>query len=819
MADPYAGIATPVSGASPDPYGAIARPVSNQRDDSETWGQTLSDSAKQFGHGVYRGVRDLARLPGQIEALPANAAEWITGQQIPEWIKRPTQLPARAAGWALDKAGVTAHRTVADAITSADAKLAGDQDQPTTDMGRYAGRIGEVAGSAIIPETMLWSNAARLAAMAPRAVAQSAPLAERAGAWLSNTLRATGQQIVEHPGLTAAGSAAASASSGIAQQAAADKGYGPVGQTVAGLAGSFAPGVAISMVPSRTLANRQLSNIESYEAAARRLGVRPFMPAASEAPSTGFMANMLANRPIVGAPIQNAVREVEQDLANSAGSIANRMSSSGDVQSLREMGDRARHAAERFKTAGISSVEPETLRAIGVHPMQQSRGGLLVSRGAQKAEASANAARQSAGEHPQSLNPMGWQRRTAGDMADTELQAIIHRPAEETSFGAKSEAMYELARRQLPNALRSNGTQGVDLVATPNTAAVLTNIRKSAANDISGQRVIRSGIADRLVNQESNFSLPNLWAIRTEIGRAIGEFNPAAPGSLRMSELRQLYGAISDDIAMGTLTIANRAWTRTQLPATNPSYLTPDQARQASTAARSLQLAQRYYRSGMGSIDRMNRVLGADTPEAAARTIVAAAQSGTNGNLGLLLSMRRSMRPAEWRDVSATIFQELGRPNAGDHAGQALGYSLSTAARRWNAMSPAAKAALFGGQHAQDVNDFFNIIGSMARYGMGRNTSNTANHLLSAELITGLGGAAATGTLPFYAGGLAGGAGLSAAMASPSALSALRQWARFKAGMAGRGFSMEHPEAARAPLGMAGRGLRQLPAFNRQSTE
>lgn len=95
--------------------------------------------------------------------------------------------------------------------------------EPQTTLGQYGQTIGEVGGSAIIPEAGLIATAGR---MAPKALQTAAPILQRtAAAGPTKTLKAA---------------VAPTVGSGAGVQAARDADLGPAGELAAGLAGGFA---------------------------------------------------------------------------------------------------------------------------------------------------------------------------------------------------------------------------------------------------------------------------------------------------------------------------------------------------------------------------------------------------------------------------------------------------------------------------------------------------------------------------------------------------------------------------------------------------
>src|SRR5690606_20573950 len=137
------------------------------------------------------------------------------------------------------------------------------QPEAATTAGRYAQSVGEAVGASAIPGAGLMSQAQRLAAMTPtttgRAIAQ-----------------AIAEPIARSPGRAVAADIAAAAGAGIGQQAAAEGGFGTVGQTIAGIAGAAAPLATAAVVSRLTQAGREaIAGRSPYAQMAQRLAAEP----------------------------------------------------------------------------------------------------------------------------------------------------------------------------------------------------------------------------------------------------------------------------------------------------------------------------------------------------------------------------------------------------------------------------------------------------------------------------------------------------------------------------------------------------------------
>ena len=104
------------------------------------------------------------------------------------------------------------------------------QPEPKTAAGRFAGSAGGAVGSSVLPAMGIMGKANQLSRVAPAAPS----VAER-------FLR----PIAQNPGFATGIDAASAVGSGVARQAAADANAGPLGETVASLAGGIATPTAL----------------------------------------------------------------------------------------------------------------------------------------------------------------------------------------------------------------------------------------------------------------------------------------------------------------------------------------------------------------------------------------------------------------------------------------------------------------------------------------------------------------------------------------------------------------------------------------------
>lgn len=642
--------------------------------------------------------------------------------------------------------------------------------------GEYLQAAGEGIGAAAVPIAGTMSAASR----APQ-VAQQAT-STLGGLW-DDTLQA----FRANPGAAVATDVAAGAGSGIGAKAAEDMGAGPTGQLVGAVVGGLVPGGIMayrtsSSTPIGTQTGQSMARRRADEAVADRdafedLGVRSFGPAFNQGP-VASVGKQVTETPILGAPLRNNFDETMEDAANAARRIADDISGSAMPETA---GRSIQRGLERYGREGVRAIDEDRLTAIGVNPTaavpaqnimsnearqrmvqaetirnteRQAAYNQALANGATPDEATRIAARQvpalAQGTHNAVLA-----RRGVEDFSDAELSRLIAAPSVDTSFRAKQEALYEQAWRQLPTQMRANNTANPQRVSAVNTRQAMDQIEGQIANQISGQATIGGPLAQRLVNARAHFSLPELRAIRTEIGRAMDEYNPTQQ-SLSQSQLRSIYAALSRDIEVGVQDLANRALIASRLPPTAANHVDPAIANQAARALRYFQRADSYTRAGMERMERFNAVLGTENPQQAAQRLITAATDTTKGNMQMVRAAAGALRPDDRAEFSAMLVQELGRPvNSARGIVQEVGWSPNSFVTRWNNMSPEARNLFFDAEHQEAIENLFRVANRLSNVEALTNTSRSGTNTINlGGALAGVGSLAAGNVaLPLAIGG------------------------------------------------------------------
>lgn len=512
------------------------------------------------------------------------------------------------------------------------------------------------------------------------------------------------------------------------------------------------------MAKSQLAAERAASAVEdarAFEAG----GVPGFGPAFSSGPIAAT-AKQLSEMPIVGTPVRNslensirgakdfgadvasrfgaaqspedaglviqkALSEGLQDTQGQIGSVVDRLSM-GRGASADDVGRSLQQGLERHQGDGLTKLDARTVEGLGVEPFAPVQRPSTM-RGEQAIRAqNVEPIRQQLGGGMTTTTrgvevPMArpreqtyLARRDVSELDQIELNSLVRAPSSQTSFQARIEGLYERAYRQIPNQFRVDGSRNPQMLPAHNLREALAMVGNNVVDQLSGQTKLGGQLADRIANVHSgNFSLDDLRAIKTELGRAIGDTSVLDKTSLSKTQLKQLYAAAARDVENGVMDLANRAYLHSR-DANNSSRVSADAARQADGALRALKLADRYMRAGIVRMERFQKVLRADSPEAAANTIVSAAQGRGRGNIDMLRTSLAVLRPDERNDVAALVLERMGLPKAGARGMTTeAGFAPDEFLKNWNSHDPRARELLFRGQHMQEISD---VLGKAERW-------------------------------------------------------------------------------------------------------
>ena len=268
------------------------------------------------------------------------------------------------------------------------------------------------------------------------------------------------------------------------------------------------------------------------------------------------------------------------------------------------------------------------------------------------------------------LNQFKSQSRQAWGAVD--MQIPQNTPAPVTNYAQTLSAV----RNQMPNA--------------PNTASTL--------QPALTQKLLDGLIAD---TQKGPLTWQDVKGIRTRVGEMLAE--PQLVGDTGYTDLKRLYGALSDDLA-------NVAASRG--PAAQAAFT------QANDVTRG---GHDFIETVLSRVLKGNQI----TPEQAANAALANAPSG-----GTLLRGLRQEMPQAADELAAYKLRDMGLANAGQQNASSARMSPGTFVTEKAKLSPEAIDALFGAdpQVARQVQNLAQAGSSMKSTAQFLNTSNTGTH-------------------------------------------------------------------------------------------
>jgi hypothetical protein len=438
----------------------------------------------------------------------------------------------------------------------------------------------------------------------------------------------------------------------------------------------------IQTIPER------LADIQAF----KDLELKPFGPAtASQGVARG--ARTIEELPLIGGTVKSPKTDLELGFKERQAQTAAQL---GDKGTEEATGAMVQNALERYRTKGISDLEPGVLKGnpvgpngpvqtLNISPYQPVKASQIMSGGAaaRAADADIAAARAAGGggtattargataAAAKPLDQLGLRRTNVEDLSEAELNRVIKAPSSQTSFLARSEALYESANKKLPPIMRKDGSKNPNMLATPNTRQALLQTQSEVGNQLgAGQGTVFGKLAADLINSKTNFSFDKLRAIRTEVGRALSNFGDYET-RLDRTQLNRVYGSISRDMEVGLTDIANRAWERTRLDKAHNDYLSPEAAKRADAALYEFRRADRYFRQGMTRMEKFMEVLQAKTPNEAAMKISRALAEKT-ANPQMLRQIAGTLRPEELNALKGHIVASLGAGRPGGKAAETV---------------------------------------------------------------------------------------------------------------------------------------------------
>lgn len=164
-------------------------------------------------------------------------------------------------------------------------------------------------------------------------------------------------------------------------------------------------------------------------------------------------------------------------------------------------------------------------------------------------------------------------------------------------------------------------------------------------------------------------------------------------------------------------------------------------------AARAYQLADRYWRNRIRTIDQViEPIIGKGDNPKSGEQVIKTLNADLQGNNRRAVAFLRTLGPGEAGDVRASIIGSLGRSSAGRQNAGGDAFSLNEFLTNWNKIGETAKRAYFGLEARAALNDLALVAQGTKeaqRYSNFSNTGGVVGNLLT--LMSGVGGIATFG--------------------------------------------------------------------------
>lgn len=400
----------------------------------------------------------------------------------------------------------------------------------------------------------------------------------------------------------------------------------------------------------------------------RSIGVDPYGPAVAAAKrgdnSAGAVTQGLADKPIVGAPLQRGARRFVDDMVQAQEEIR---SGYGSSQTMQGGGGHVRSALERFKddrTIDVKALTSEQLDRLANSPPRLSTFKDVQAAKYLRAE-------RFLPEDKAKAQPVGkGQERITGALQNTRtvLRDIKRRygltinksEAARASRNARDGEPGALSLENAPDFSNPRWTSSANINNSLDTIATA----KTWTVGLEGMREIRSNIR-RLLSSKSD----------TEVN------------ALARADLKRLYSAVSRDMDSLLDRLSDRATQQGN----------PELAQRYTMAKEAYKDADAFTARYSERLNDVKSLFRVQSDEALAEAIKTAMKDGGKGNMQRIVSLRRILPKETIDELSSSLIVDLGRPTGrASGATQEANFTPSRFASKWNELSPDAKRLVFG---------------------------------------------------------------------------------------------------------------------------
>lgn len=275
-----------------------------------------------------------------------------------------------------------------------------------------------------------------------------------------------------------------------------------------------------------------------------------------------------------------------------------------------------------------------------------------------------------------------------------------------TNFKEKSGNLFDAVGEKIPATTK---------IQTPATIdAINAALEPFQSNPQIAQQLGLNRWASMAEGLEGGLSWKAATDLRSSIGESIGRINGAL-SDMDQGKLKQAYATLTSDLEAAAIAAgpeAEAAWRR----------------------------ANNYYRRGAERISKqLDQTISAKSPERAFEAFVAMGKKDRASADGKrMFQIKASMPKEEWREVSASIIDRLGRSRPGAQSAEGDAFSPATFLTEWNKLSPEAKSVLVPQEIRQELNNVAKVSELAKEAGAERNFSNTGTIVAGAGVGAGL---------------------------------------------------------------------------------
>lgn len=430
-----------------------------------------------------------------------------------------------------------------------------------------------------------------------------------------------------------------------------DNAVGAVGSIASMAIGNESGGASALSKASKAGKASKTANVVANAERLERSGVTPYAAIADAGPGKTAVTNFVAENPIAGVGVRSRLKRSVEQVEGRANALAK---SAGEVRGAEATGEGVKSGVNAFANAeGV----PAT---VGAPAKAASFKG--------KAEA----------VYDRAFDPI---LKKESEIVGNEQTRIANQ-----TQAAKAKQQAEVARITEQRRLMPNGDNGpIDVPLDPiqgATPAVKPSETVATLRAINGRvnapalsSVITSGpfqkIAKALEADGADIRFTDLRNLRTWVREAQG--NPELRQNIGSANLQKLESALTNDIYSNAESLGG------------PSAL------------HKLKQADTFYRAGSQRIkNALQPFASAKSGESAYSKIVQAAGSTSSADASKLISLKRSLKPEDWGDVTANVIDDLGRATAGRQNAEGDVFSVSTFVTNYNKLSERGKNILFG---------------------------------------------------------------------------------------------------------------------------